>query len=312
MRTVTLVLALALLALRLPSLVQPMGADQSLYAYVGERIRGGGLPYRDAWDQKPPAIHFLYAGLRTVWPGDAAVPAADLAAVAIVALLLYRLGNALGPAGTGAAASLLFLLLSNPAFTRVGGVRLRSQCETFIAVAVAAAFVLVLQKKKRALGVVLAGVLCGVAFALKYNAAIFAVAVVAALWLRRSLTTTDLFRMLAGFAVPALAIPLVFALGGALRPLVDATIVYNLQYSGETYRTPIDIARYLVTFPIERARFSLEPEQCVTACVLMHPGKEFHRNALGSDAVDGLDNTGVRRHGDVANRFVTPEKQRQT
>jgi 4-amino-4-deoxy-L-arabinose transferase-like glycosyltransferase len=255
MRTVTLVLALALLALRLPSLVQPMGADQSLYAYVGERIRSGGLPYRDAWDQKPPAIHFLYAGLRTIWPGDAAVPAADLAAAAIVAFLLYRLGNALGPAGAGAAASLLFLLLSNPAFTRVGGVRLRSQCETFIAVAVAAAFALVLQKPKRPLGVVLAGVLCGMAFALKYNAAVFAVAVVAALWLRRSLTTTDLVRMMAGFAVPAVAIPLVFAFGGALRPLIDATIVYNLQYSGETYRTPLDIARYVVTFPIERARF---------------------------------------------------------
>ena len=56
--------AAALLLLRLPSLVQPMGADQSLYAYVGDRIRAGGLPYRDAWDQKPPAIHFLYAGLR--------------------------------------------------------------------------------------------------------------------------------------------------------------------------------------------------------------------------------------------------------
>ena len=55
----TLVLAAALLVFRAPSLVQPMGADQALYAYVGERIRAGGLPYRDAWDRKPPAIHFL-------------------------------------------------------------------------------------------------------------------------------------------------------------------------------------------------------------------------------------------------------------
>ena len=75
----TLVLAAALLVFRAPSLVQPMGADQALYAYVGERIRAGGLPYRDAWDQKPPAIHFLYAGLRTLLPSDGVVPAADLA-----------------------------------------------------------------------------------------------------------------------------------------------------------------------------------------------------------------------------------------
>ena len=50
-----LALACVLLAVRLPSLVQPMGADQGLYAYVGERILAGDLPYRDAWDQKPPA-----------------------------------------------------------------------------------------------------------------------------------------------------------------------------------------------------------------------------------------------------------------
>ncbi len=121
----TLVLGLALLALRLPSLVQPMGADQALYAYVGEQVRAGGLPYRDAWDQKPPAIHFLYAGLRAVWARDAVVPAADLAAAAAIAWLLYRLGGLAGPAGTGAAAALVFLLLSNPAFTRVGGIRLQ-------------------------------------------------------------------------------------------------------------------------------------------------------------------------------------------
>ncbi len=43
----------ALLLVRLPSLVQPMGPDQGLYAYVGERIRHGELADRDAWDQKP-------------------------------------------------------------------------------------------------------------------------------------------------------------------------------------------------------------------------------------------------------------------
>src|SRR5262245_37060088 len=142
-----LALAAALLLIRLPSLVQPMGADQSLYAYVGERVRAGGLPYRDAWDQKPPAIHFLYAGLRTIWADDAVVPAADLVAAATVAWLLYRLGNLLGPSGTGPFAALLFLFLSNPAFTRIGGVRLRSQCETFVAVAVTAAFLVLASRR---------------------------------------------------------------------------------------------------------------------------------------------------------------------
>ena len=68
----------------------------------------------------------------------------------------------------------MFLLLSNPAFTRVAGIRLRSQCETFIAVAVTAAFVLLLGQGKllarkgteRRSGAMLgAGVLFGLAFA---------------------------------------------------------------------------------------------------------------------------------------------------
>jgi hypothetical protein len=31
---------------------------------VGDRILHGGLAYRDAFDQKPPGIHYVYAGLR--------------------------------------------------------------------------------------------------------------------------------------------------------------------------------------------------------------------------------------------------------
>ena len=58
--------AAALLIVRLPSLVQPMGPDEALYAYVGERILHGELAYRDAWDQKPPGIHYIYAGLRAL------------------------------------------------------------------------------------------------------------------------------------------------------------------------------------------------------------------------------------------------------
>src|ERR687892_1902970 len=82
----------ALLLLRLPSLVQPMGADQGLYAYVGERILDGELPYRDAWDQKPPAIHYTYAALGAVLPPTGLAAAADLAAALGVAALLLALG----------------------------------------------------------------------------------------------------------------------------------------------------------------------------------------------------------------------------
>jgi hypothetical protein len=252
----TLVLAAFLLLIRLPSLVQPMGADQALYAYVGERVRAGGLPYRDAWDQKPPAVHGLYAAMRTVWNSDAAVPAADLAAAALVAVLLYRLGAAAGPAGTGSAGALIFLLYSNPSFTRLSGVRLRSQCETFIAVAVTAALLVLARKGKwrSSWPIFGAGLLFGTAFSLKYNAAVFAVSGVVALWLSKRPAVRDLAWLGLGFVVPPLTMILVFAAGGALRPMIDATLLYNIQYSGETYQGAGDAIRYLVSFPVERAR----------------------------------------------------------
>ena len=168
-------LAAALLMLRVPALAQPMGADQGLYAYVGERILAGELPYRDAWDQKPPAIHYTYALMRAAWPGDGAVGAADLLAAGTVAWLLYRLGTVTGSSAAGAVSALVFLLLSNPSLTRLGGIRLRAQCETFIAVVVAGGLLLLLHRTAgtRPVRVLAAGILFGLAFLFKYNAGIY-------------------------------------------------------------------------------------------------------------------------------------------
>src|SRR3569832_2132901 len=110
-----LALVAALLLLRLPSLVQPMGPDQGLYAYVGDRILQHELAYRDAWDQKPPGIHYVYAALRAVSTRDWVVPAADLASAALTAALLWFIGGRLGGSVAGGLSAVLFLLLSDPA-----------------------------------------------------------------------------------------------------------------------------------------------------------------------------------------------------
>jgi hypothetical protein len=163
---------LLLLLVRLPSLVEPAGADQSLYTYVGERLSAGDVPYRDAWDQKPPAIHAIYAVLWRLWPSDGAIAAADLVAAAAAAWLLVLLGRRLfgGHVGYGAAA--LFLLLGNPAIQRLGGVRVRGQCETFIAVAIAGALVLATSRGGRRRWIWV-GLCLGAAFWLKYNAVVY-------------------------------------------------------------------------------------------------------------------------------------------
>ena len=207
-----LAIAAALLILRLPSLAQPMGPDQGLYAYVGDRILHGELAYRDAWDQKPPGIHYVYAALRAISHRDVIVPAADLAAAVAVAALLWRLGRLLAGPIAGGVSAVIFLLLSDPSFARYGGVRVRAQCETFIALAVTGAIALALgatgargahgvegagAKGARGaqgatVGLLAAGLLIGVAFALKYNAGLYGLVVLAALALTSGLTLLEI------------------------------------------------------------------------------------------------------------------------
>ena len=113
-RWLWLLLLAALLALRLPSLAQPAGGDQGLYAYAGGQVRAGSVPYRDVWEQKPPGILALYAALGTIWPYESMVPAADLAVAALVAGLLVVLGRRRMTPAIGVASAALFLVVGDP------------------------------------------------------------------------------------------------------------------------------------------------------------------------------------------------------
>jgi hypothetical protein len=252
-----LAIAGALLLVRLPSLAQPMGPDQGLYAYVADRILAHELAYRDAWDQKPPGIHYVYAGLRAVSRSDAAVAAADLAAAAAVAALLWFIGARLYGSAAGGLAAIAFLLLSDPSMDRYGGVRVRAQAETFIALAVTAAVALaVAAARARGWRLALAGVCIGAAFVLKYNAGLYGAIVLAAVALSGSIAIADVALVVAGALVLPLVMLAVFWAGGALNDLYQATIVYNVQYSGETYGSRLAMVRYLLWFPIRHAQLN--------------------------------------------------------
>lgn len=273
MRVVFWLLFGALVLVRLPSLAQPAGGDQGLYAYVGQRILAGEVPYRDAWDQKPPGVHYTYALMWAVWPDERVVAAADLIVAVATALVLWRLGARLGGPGAGELAALLFLLLSNPALTRLGGVRVRGQCEVFISLAAASAL-LVLHRATQSMAehraraawlAGAAGLLFGTAFVFKYNAGIYLVVGLAAatLWPRADhyIITEPPLRawlrlvapLVAGFAASVGVMLAVMASGGAIDDLYRATIAYNVYYSGETYQG-IGLLHYLVTFPVRHAR----------------------------------------------------------
>ena len=44
-----------------PFILLPFGSDQAIFAYFGNIINQGGLPYCDAWDMKPPVVYYLFS-----------------------------------------------------------------------------------------------------------------------------------------------------------------------------------------------------------------------------------------------------------
>lgn len=246
--------------LRVPSLAQPMAGDQSLYAYAGERLLAGDAPYAGAWDQKPPGIHVAYALLWTLWPQESVVAGADLIVAGLVALLLVVLGRRRFTEGIGFGAAALFLFFGNPSLPqRMSGVLVRAQCETFIALAIAGALVLAAGHTRTRRHLVAIGILLGCAFWLKYNAAAYALVVLVALamWPRDDEPSRTGFRRdvawVAGAGALVVALPLAaMAWAGALTDLYQATVAYNLAYSGDSFRQ--SALAYLATFPIARAQ----------------------------------------------------------
>jgi hypothetical protein len=248
--------------LRLPSVAQPMASDQGLYAYAGVRLLAGDVPYAGAWDQKPPGIHVIYAALWSIWPHESVVAIADLVVAALIAGLLILIGRRRFTTPVGCAAAAAFLLFGNPALTqRLGGVFVRAQSETFVALAITGALAMLASRARTTRHLVGTGVLLGVAFWLKPNAAAYALPVLAALavWTRdgrrdahtfwREVTTVGI----SGAVMVVVPLATMFVIG-ALPDLYLATIAYNAAYSGDTYSGVGGVLNYAVSFPIARAR----------------------------------------------------------
>jgi hypothetical protein len=90
-RALGLVLGLTFV-LGVPTLALPYGRDQSIFALVGQVIAGGGFPYRDAFDFKPPGIHLLYAVAGAVSRGGMWGPRLlDLLSLLLGIVALFRL-----------------------------------------------------------------------------------------------------------------------------------------------------------------------------------------------------------------------------
>ncbi|MBM3460192.1 MAG: hypothetical protein FJX77_16860, partial [Armatimonadetes bacterium] len=104
-----------MLAALAPTLAFPFGRDQATFAYMAQTILRGEMPYRDAWEVKPPGIYLLYSLVLAAAPQPGSemllVRLADCAVALGIAVLLARILAHLGRPEAGPAAALFYAAL---------------------------------------------------------------------------------------------------------------------------------------------------------------------------------------------------------
>jgi 4-amino-4-deoxy-L-arabinose transferase-like glycosyltransferase len=276
-------LACALLA-ALQVLDYGYGRDQGIYETVARTLRDGGVPYREAWDFKPPGIYFVYAlADRLFGPHTSSIrwiEAGGLASLVVAFALLSRrfLGDIM-PGLLGA--SFAIVTYAQMEFWHT------AQPESFGAVMIAWALVCSTaaidaestSRRRAQLLWAAAGICSGVATLLKPTigiggAASIVFAIVTGPTLR---SRAGIVRAMTVVIVPALvgaALPLVlctwfFASRGALRDLVEAVFVFAPKYTAIGWqRRPL---LQLVSLVLKNSLFSYSAINAVGLLLLLLP-----------------------------------------
>src|SRR5256712_4560338 len=234
--------ALALLALIVLVPNAPAGRvpseDTGVFTYVARLIGDGGLPYRDAWDHKPPGVYLIDAvalAVAVLW----GLWASEVVALALAAILSYRALANTGLGGAAALAGTFAWLVALPRLCLEHGVQTNFS-ELFALPLQLAAFDLFAREEARprpTWRTAAVGTLGGSAVLLKPT--------VGAIWIAIALTLVvtrvrarryvDLGWRVVFLAVPA-AIPVALvagwlAAGGAIGAAADQVVRYNVAYT---------------------------------------------------------------------------------
>ena len=233
--------AVVAIVLRIVTIAEPLGIDQSLWASAARAMSRHQQLYRDVWEQRPPGIYFTYVLGFTVFGWTPATVAwLDILASALTTLLLFAIVRTLSSWSVGAMAAALYAALTMPAWLyRHGGFLERSVCETFIVVWAALAAWCAVQFRNRPSTALAAGVglFTGAAVVFKPNAGLYLPALLAWMVLYRrdsapganSLRRPIVTAILASMIAPALTLLWLWQqdlLGDAWVAVVDFNRMY--------------------------------------------------------------------------------------
>ncbi len=210
----------------------PFERDEGCYAYVSDTINRGGLPYRDAFDHKPPGIYYIYNLSFKLFGRSVVAPrlAALLFIVAACVFTFLLVERMRGNFWSGLI-SMLFLGLSSagPVYTGFD-----ANTEIFTLPFLVAACFLLLHPELRPRHFFIAGILIGIGVVIKQVSFVVAAPafICSAFRFRRDIRLLASISLLftAGTVVPFALFALFFAAKGAFHDFWAGFYVYNRSY----------------------------------------------------------------------------------
>jgi branched-subunit amino acid transport protein len=263
-------LAATALLVRIPSIAQPLGIDQSLWASAVRGMERGQRLYVDVWEQRPPGIYLSYwAAFKVFGWTPAAVAWLDIICSAVTTVALYVLGRVLAGRLTGAASAAIYATMTMPPWMyRYGGFIPRSISETFIVmfVGLAACCGAAYSRSRSTAAILGFGLFAGAATVYKPNAAIYFPAILAwTFWLARSRGASAgsgwlkpaLVAVAGAAVVPTLVLLWLWKIG-VLAEAKIAVVDFNRWYVSDGFNLPV-YARTFYDFVGYRLKTSPEP-----------------------------------------------------
>ncbi len=233
-------------------------ADSGLFAYIGQQILEGRLPYRDAWDHKPPGVFYVDAlAMLVLGQNPWALWWLSLVWISLTALALFLILNRYTGILPAALAVLVFLLtLHYPDYYQGGNfTEVFSLLPQVLSIGAAAAWF----RSGNKLWVACLGLLASASILFKPTYIALDCASLAVIFyfdlrqrnIRRIVLNFGMF--LAGLALPLLVVAGYFAFRGAFKEFWDASITYNTLYAERGFSLHsllVTIKDFAITLPM--------------------------------------------------------------
>ena len=224
--------------IRLRLLATPLERDEGEYAYMGQLLLQGILPYTEAYNMKFPGIYFIYAIVLAIFGEESSSIHFSLLLVNLgTSILIFQLGKRLLNRTVGMVASVSFLMVTlSPSLQG-----LWANSEHFlVAFAIAGILLMFIAVEKDHLGILfLSGLLLGSAFLIKQPGVFFALfGIVYLSWMLKGKLPVSLKEFclrvgvfILGILMPIASVMILYSITGNFGAFWFWTFEYAFQYA---------------------------------------------------------------------------------